>query len=364
VARNSPGDHALASGDWGILALDDTNDVAFYFEVMRSPASLRPPLALDGFLASAIAFAFLLHTAVLGVAFFATDPPPIDDLATSPDRVARLILDKEWPEKLTPEELEKKKAKGSGERKVREEDVSKRAAGKEGKLGDPHSARKDTVIAKGPRDVIVQKVQATGLLGAMRSTKGDTAISRLLSNDKSADMSMAMAGLAGAQTALGQGSGGLSTRGTGVGGGGTGAGQIFGTGNLQIGGGGNARTPHPGGGAGHVGKELTVNIAPGTGSTDGSLTKEQIYKVVASHAAAIQFCFEKELQRFPHLSGKVVLGWRVELDGRVSAAQVASTTLNNAGTEGCMVRQLKTWVFPKPQGTVAQVTFPFLFKGQ
>ena len=29
-----------------------------------------------------------------------------------------------------------------------------------------------------------------------------------------------------------------------------------------------------------------------------------------------------------------------------------------------MVRQLKTWVFPKPQGTVAQVTFPFLFKGQ
>jgi hypothetical protein len=85
---------------------------------------------------------------------------------------------------------------------------------------------------------------------------------------------------------------------------------------------------------------------------------------VAAHAAAIQFCFEKELQRHPSLSGKVVLGWRIELDGHVSNAHLASSTLGNPGTEGCMVRQLKSWVFPRPKDAVAQVTFPFLFKAR
>lgn len=29
-----------------------------------------------------------------------------------------------------------------------------------------------------------------------------------------------------------------------------------------------------------------------------------------------------------------------------------------------MVRQVKNWQFPKPNGVVAIVTFPFFFKGQ
>src|SRR5262249_16885746 len=154
----------------------------------------------------------------------------------------------------------------------------------------PKSKFKETKIAKGPRDVIVQKVQTTGLLGALKNTKGDSPIKMLLSNDKDATMSTALAGLEGVkQNQFGQGAGGMGFKGTGPGGGGTGKGQLFGTGNLDIGSGGN-NTHHTGGGAGHVAKETSVGISPSGGTSDGSLTKEQIYKVVASHAAAIQFC--------------------------------------------------------------------------
>ena len=357
------GGELLTGNDWGIVGLDASGQHAFYFELVPPSLPLHGKLDLDGFLVSALAFALLIHCAVLVAAWFANDPPSDNELATSPERVAKLILDKDWPPKPTPEEEEKKK-KSDDQRKVREEDMSKKAAGKEGKFGDPKSLHKETKIAKGPRDIIVQKVQTTGLLGALKNTKGDSPLKMLLSNDKDATMSTALAGLEGVkQTQIGQGAGGMGFKGSGPGGGGTGKGQLFGTGNLDVGSGGN-NTHHTGGGAGHVAKETSVGISPSGGTSDGSLTKEQIYKVVASHAAAIQFCFEKELQRFPHLSGKVTLSWRVELDGRVSNAGVANSSLGNPGTEGCMVRQLKTWVFPKPQGTVAQVTFPFLFKGQ
>jgi TonB family protein len=87
-------------------------------------------------------------------------------------------------------------------------------------------------------------------------------------------------------------------------------------------------------------------------------------KVVQSHAAAIQFCYEKELQRFPHLAGTVVVNWKVMLDGRVDAARIGSSSLGNASAEGCMVRQVKNWQFPKPNGVICNVSFPFIFKGQ
>ncbi len=97
---------------------------------------------------------------------------------------------------------------------------------------------------------------------------------------------------------------------------------------------------------------------------DGGLSKEQILKVVQSHAAAIQFCYEKELQRFPHLAGKVTIDWKVDLEGRVMLGKVNSSSLGNPSAESCMVRQVKNWQFPKPNGVICNVTFPFFFKGQ
>jgi hypothetical protein len=363
VGGASPVEHRLSPGDWGIFSLDAAGAVAFFFQLGETGQRLRAPLVFDRNLASGVLLAATAITALLLIAFLIGPAPVEEDLAAAPERLAKLILDKDWPEK--PEKAEKER-RAREERRVRAEDMSKRAAGREGKFGDARSNAKDSRLQKGPRDVIADRVRQTGLLGiASKARSGDTAFGRLLSTNHDGDVTMALAGVGTGPSVIGQGAGGLGTRGDGPGGGGHGpGGQIMGIGNIATGTGGNARSHHPGGGAGHVAKERSVDLNQGAAGTDGSLSREQIYRVVASHVAAIQFCFEKELQRFPKLTGKVVLGWRVELDGSVSGARVDSSTLSHPPTEGCMVRQLKTWSFPKPQGTVAQVSFPFLFRGQ
>jgi hypothetical protein len=356
----------LATSDWGIVSLDESGDVAFFFQFIAKGLQIGPKQSwLDRFFGQAVAFSAVVHVAILILAFIAWEPTDALDIDPPPTTaIAKLIFEKP-PE---PEPEKKKSGGGDDPRKRREEDSSKKAAGKEGKIGNPDATAKDTKIPKGPKDQVVAKVSNLGLLGTIKQNKQSGALKMLLSDTPDATVTQAMAGLKGTELVVGKGSGGMSTRGDGPGGGGDGKGQILGVGNLAVGGGGKGR-PGGGGGSsgglgGHQGKELKVSVSTGTPDLSGGLSREQILKVVMSHAAAIQFCYEKELQRFPHLSGKVQLGWKVNLEGRVDSVKVESTSLNNASAESCMARQVKNWQFPRPNGVIAIVTFPFLFKGQ
>jgi len=348
----------LATSDWGIVGLDGSGDVAFFFQFVSPAVKVGPGKSwLDRFLGQGLAFSAVVHVAMLITAFVLWEPD--DSLEVDPPpsaAIAKMLLQ-------PPEEKKEEEKKPDSPRKVREEDASKRAAGKEGKIGNPDAKLEKTVIPKGPKDQIVAKVTQSGLLGALKQGKQSEALKTLLSDTPDATMTTAMAGLKGAQLAIGKGSGGMSTRGDGPGGGGTGAGQLLGVGNLAIGGGGHGAR-NTGTGPGHVAKELKVAMTTGTPDAGGGLSKEQILKVVLSHAAAIQFCYEKELQRFPHLQGKVTVAWKVDLDGHVQNVKIDSSSLGNPSAESCMTRQVKSWLFPKPNGVVADVHFPFLFKGQ
>jgi hypothetical protein len=358
----------LATSDWGIVSLDDSGDVAFFFQFIGKGLKIPAQQSwLDRFFGQALGMSAIVHVALLVIAFLAWEPTDVLDIDPPPSTaIAKLIFDKPPEEK--PEEKKKKEQGGDDPRKRREEDSSKRAAGREGKIGNQDAKPVETKIPKGPKDQIVQKVSNLGLLGTIKQNKQSGALKMLLSDTPDATVTTAMAGLKGAELVVGRGVGGMSTRGEGPGGGGTGKGQLFGVGNLAVGGGGHGK-PGGGGGTGgglggHGAKELKVSVQTGTPDASGGLSREQILKVVMSHAAAIQFCYEKELQRFPHLSGKVMLGWKVDLDGRVEVVKVDSTTLGNPSAESCMARQVKNWQFPRPNGVVANVTFPFFFKGQ
>ncbi len=359
VAAGHFREQPLGLSDWGIVALDESGDIAFFFQFVTPGLRVGPPPSwIDRFLGQAVAFSAIVHVALLVIAFVLWEPEDALDVDPPPSAaIAKILLDRppeEKPEANQPTPKDR--------RRVREQDASKRAAGKEGKIGNPE-AKGETKIPRGPRDQIASRVSSVGLLGVLKQGKQSAALKTLLSDTPDAQITTAMAGLKGAQLVIGHGSGGMSTRGEGQGGGGTGKGQLLGVGNLAIGGGGyGSRATWNG--PGHVAKELKVAMTQGAPTSEGGLSKEQILKVVQSHAAAIQFCYEKELQRFPHLAGKVVLGWKVNLDGRVEAAKVDSSTLGNSGSEGCMVRQLKAWQFPKPNGVVCLVSFPFFFKGQ
>jgi TonB family protein len=83
--------------------------------------------------------------------------------------------------------------------------------------------------------------------------------------------------------------------------------------------------------------------------------------VVRANQAALRYCYESEVQRQRSLKGKVIIQWRVDRAGAVPSARVSSSTLNNSGVEGCIVRQIKKWHFPKPDGGEVSVMYPFIF---
>jgi hypothetical protein len=59
----------------------------------------------------------------------------------------------------------------------------------------------------------------------------------------------------------------------------------------------------------------------------------------------------------------VVVQFTIGGTGKVDEAHIAQTEMNNEGVEGCIVRNVKTWVFPQPKGGgVVFVTYPFIFK--
>lgn len=94
----------------------------------------------------------------------------------------------------------------------------------------------------------------------------------------------------------------------------------------------------------------------------GSLSREEIAKVVEAHIAAIRYCYERELMQNPSLQGKVIAKWVIAANGRVDSSAIQSSTLNNSRTNSCLVSEIKTWTFPKPRGGgLVRVVFPFQF---
>jgi hypothetical protein len=346
----------LAMNDWGVVALDDTQEIAVFFQFLPPSVGLGTNVAfMDRFIGQALLFSAVVHISLLVIAFMLWEPEDSLDVDPPPsEAIAKLLLQ-------PPPEPEKKEKPDP--RKAREDDASKKAAKKEGKIGEKDAKVEKTKIPKGDRDQIVKAVSNMGLLGSLKQTKQSAALKSLLSDTPDATVTTAMAGLKGTELVVGRGSGGMGIKGDGPGGGGTGKGQLMGVGNLATGGGGHGAKNTGTGGGSRVVKEMHVGMTTGNLSSEGGLSKEQIQKIVQSHAAAIQFCYEKELQRFPHLAGNVKLYWRVDPDGHVSATRVDTTTLGNPSAEGCMSRQVKNWVFPKSNGPT-NVNFPFFFKGQ
>ncbi len=344
----------LSVQDWGMVALDDSKEVAVFFQFLPPSVGVGPAASfLDKFIGQALIFSAVVHITLLVIAFVLWEPEDSLDVDPPPSTaIAKLLLE-------PPPEPEKKE---KPDPRKREDDASKRAAKKEGKIGEKDAKVEKTKIPKGDRDQIAKAVSNMGLLGTLKQGKQSAALKSLLS-DTDATVTTAMAGLKGTELVVGRGAGGMGLKGDGGGGGGTGKGQLMGVGNLAVGGGGHGGKNTGTGGGSRVVKEVHVGMTTGALSSEGGLSKEQIQRVVQSHQAALQFCYEKELQRFPHLAGTVKLYWRVEGDGKVSTVRVDSSSLGNPSAEGCMSRQVKNWTFPKSNG-MTNVNFPFLFRGQ
>jgi hypothetical protein len=167
----------------------------------------------------------------------------------------------------------------------------------------------------------------------------------------------ALGGLRGSEFGDAGGAGGLGYRGTGAGGGG----NALGIGGLGSG------TGRGTGGLGSVdlgGRGRgTTRILPGRTVIKGSLSREEIARVIRRHLNQIKYCYEKELSKKPNLKGKVTTKFIIAGTGRVKMSKIYQTTMNHSPTEDCINRIIKMMKFPQPRGGgIVQVVYPFMFQ--
>jgi len=87
-----------------------------------------------------------------------------------------------------------------------------------------------------------------------------------------------------------------------------------------------------------------------------------IRKSVVRRANAFRACYERRLQANPGLQGKIVVEWTIGLDGKISGFNIKSATLQDSGVTACLERVIRRLRFPKPDGGVCVVQYPFIFK--
>lgn len=109
---------------------------------------------------------------------------------------------------------------------------------------------------------------------------------------------------------------------------------------------------------------------PGGGPSDiagepillGTMKRELVDRVVREHLREIRYCYQRQLQRQPGLSGKVTVRFVIARDGSVSSATTKSSTLGSAAAETCIHGRFLRMQFPEPKGGgIVIVTYPFVF---
>jgi outer membrane biosynthesis protein TonB len=351
----------LAPGDRAKLVFAELGDLRVEIRWVDPPEAVPKPRVRDPeMVQTTVGTAIVLGMFAALLTLMWEKEPPRPPLALNPDRITKI----EAPAALEfqKKEVAKHEKEKAEEKSKEKEGQTTRAKDKAGKLGRTDATQKDTIIPKGKEDILREKVQKIGILSIIGRDKAPgSGLSKLFA--QSNDVEQAVAGMAGAKLAVGRGAGGLSTSGSGPGGGGTGYGHIYGAGNLDTGGHGNkghGRGPKLAERGEH---EVSVGMGSGGGDTDGSLSKEQILKVVRAHMAGVKYCYEKELQHKPTLAGGVDMFWVIQPDGTVGKASVKTTSIGDAAVEGCILRQVKQWQFPKAPAQTTVTRIPFVFKG-
>lgn len=340
----------LSPEDWGVLWLRDRPDVRLVvLQVMNEPLQ---PMQSDGSLRPLLACIFLAALSMgswLTFAFLDYDPDrPRLELEAIDERFTRAIFND--PPRDPPPEEEEKAEISDDEKKA--EKARKRAAGEEGVYGRPDRVGRSNIPkTDSPTSTNAHNV---GLVKELNLLAQSDTMENLM------NVGGAISGTDDGPLIVGAGTYGMSTRGSGGGGGGDGEGVIHGTADVDMGGGGSENRKRTVKGTSGP-KEKKVSVQTGTPKVRGQLSKELIDKEVRRHRPQIGFCYNKELTRNPNLTGKVTLSWIISLDGSVKSAKVRSSSLGNSNAESCMVRALQNWRFPKPEGGVVEVEYPFVF---
>jgi TonB family protein len=92
----------------------------------------------------------------------------------------------------------------------------------------------------------------------------------------------------------------------------------------------------------------------------GGIAPAEIRTVVREHTDELRGCYAQALAKVGQASGRVVVRFVIEPQGRVAAAHVAKNELGLPGVGCCVVQRVAAWRFPAPrEGGYAVVEYPF-----
>jgi hypothetical protein len=368
-------------GDYGLIQY---GQLAIFFQYTSRPvvmSALRGPEVLT---LLAVGCSAIMHLGLLGLVRTLMTPPPLSkplELTNPEEWAAKFGLHRAIIEPPPPVTAGDDKGAGAGVKDPGAKDQKHQGGGKkikgaEGKLG--MNAHADHTELNGP---IKDTTHYGGLSDVLEGETGKEIQHTLESINT---VSAALAGINSDNVVLGSGPG-TGLKGAGAGGGGKGAGVAFGSGTLDTGfgagngGGYGGGRGGPGGrGAGGNGRggkgggngtanngggptERKINVGAGAAAAHGGLSGDQVRRVVIAHLGAVRACYEMEAQRNPSLKGGVTVMWNIDPSGGVTSASVASTSLGNPRVEGCVVRQVRSWHFPKSDAPTIVGGFPFKF---
>ncbi len=347
---NASGSYNLALGDRVVFKKGTLTYMAHF---VRGNAAMGAVGVMDWyfprvFTISALAHGFFVLASMLTPEL---NHSLVDDLFKNQNRFAQMIL------KAPEEQKKRKKLDLSGAKGAKHKD-------EEGKFGKKDKPKKDKLASKAgaprvdpnKREKDRKIAMNAGLLGMLKG--GNSAVSNVFGpGGLGSGINNAMGGLRGTEMGDAGGAGGLGTRGTGGGGGGN---------SLGIGGLGTHGHGRGSGGYGNIdlggrGKGRT-RIVPGRTIIKGSLSKAEIGRVIRRNLARFKYCYEKQLNANPNLSGKISVYFTIAPTGSVPKASIRETSMNSKKVEKCVVKVMKSLKFPKPRGGgIVVVTYPFVF---
>lgn len=102
------------------------------------------------------------------------------------------------------------------------------------------------------------------------------------------------------------------------------------------------------------------SVKAGDSTVTGSLTKDEIRRVIRRNLNRVRYCYEKQLILEPKLAGKATTKFTIGPDGKVISAEVQG--FGSRPVDECIHGAISAMVFPPPKGGgVVVVSYPFVF---
>jgi TonB family protein len=96
----------------------------------------------------------------------------------------------------------------------------------------------------------------------------------------------------------------------------------------------------------------------------GSIAPVDVKKAITEHRAEFKACYHSLLEKDKKASGKVVLRFTVDEEGKVEETVILNETSLPNETANCIADIVKTITFAKPIGGKARITYPWEFTAE